>query len=79
MKTVIRKWGNSLAVRIPRAISEELEVRCDMPVELSVEKGCLVLRPARREFDLAVLIESITDENLHSEVDTGGPVGREAW
>jgi antitoxin MazE len=79
MKTVIRKWGNSLAVRIPKAISEQLDVSCDSHVELSIEKGCLVLRPARRTFDLASLLADITNENLHEEISTGKPVGREEW
>lgn len=80
MRTKIVKWGNSLGLRIPKSFAEEVEVGDGSTVELTMENGNLVIRVATElEFTLDSLLGGITDENLHSEVDTGGSVGGEAW
>ncbi|NOY85608.1 MAG: PbsX family transcriptional regulator [Nitrospirae bacterium] len=76
MKAKIQKWGNSLAVRV--GIAEEAGVKSNDMVEMNVEDGKIVLLPEiALEYRLDDLLEGITDENLHSEVETGEPVGRE--
>ena len=80
MQTKIQRWGNSLALRIPRAFAEETGVEAGAEVDLSVRDGDLVVKPARRvKYRLGELVRKVTDKNRHGEVDTGGPVGREVW
>jgi antitoxin MazE len=79
MQTQIGKWGNSLAVRIPRPFAKDLGLKEGMEVEVSVSDGKLQLCPAREQFTLDELVAQITPENLHEETDWGPPVGRESW
>ena len=80
MQTKIHKWGNSLGLRIPRAFAEEAGVEAGSEVDLSIHDGDLVVRPARRrKYRLKALLRKMTARNLHGEVDSGHPVGREVW
>lgn len=80
VRTKVQRWGNSLGLRIPRAFAEEAGVEAGAEVDLSIRDGDLVVKPARRvKYRLGELLRKITARNLHGEVDTGGPVGREAW
>ena len=80
MQTRIQKWGNSLGLRIPRSLALEARVEEGATVDLSVENGRLLVRPVRvRTYSLRRLLRKVTRRNLHREVPTGEPVGREAW
>ena len=80
MKTRVQKWGNSLALRIPKSFATEAGLREDAPVELSLVKGKVVVQPVAPEPPtLKELLRGVTDENLHNEWDTGPAVGREVW
>jgi antitoxin MazE len=80
MKTRVQKWGNSLAVRIPRSFAAEAGLHANAAVELSLVKGALVLRPvAPPVLSLEELLQGITDENRPREWETGPAVGKEAW
>lgn len=80
MHTRVRKWGNSLAVRIPKSFATEIGIDQDSEVELSLLDGTLVLVPvAPRSLTLNDLLAAITDENLHTEIPTGTVVGNESW
>ncbi len=80
MQTRIQKWGNSLGLRIPRSFALEAGVGAGSEVDISVEDGDLVVRPARRRtYHLKDLLRRVTPKNLHEEVDTGRPLGREIW
>lgn len=80
MQTKISKWGNSLAVRIPKASAEEAHLTQNTPVELSVDEGRLVIEAQQRQSPkLDQLLAEITEDNVHAEIDAGGPVGREVW
>ena len=80
MQGVVKKWGNSAAVRIPAAVLEAAHVRLDQPVDVREEGGRIVIEPlAPPRYDLAALIAGITDDNRHDLVDTGKPVGNEFW
>ena len=76
MKSRIRKWGNSLAVRIPRSLAEEIGLEEDAPVELKLIQGQITIRP-ERHYTLEELVAGITEENRHPETDSGLPVGNE--
>jgi len=77
MRARIQKWGNSLAVRIPKPIAQDVGLSPDTDIEMSVQEGRLVLVPTRHEYTLEDLVRGITPENRHAEVDLGPPVGRE--
>jgi antitoxin MazE len=80
MRASIQKWGNSLAVRIPKAFADEAKLAESSLVELTLVDGNLVISPARKtKWTLDELLAGITDENLHDEVDFGPPVGKEVW
>ena len=80
VQTKIQRWGNSLGLRIPRSFAQEAGVSAGSEVDLSVRNGDLVVKPARRRtYQLKELVRKVTAKNLQGEVNTGGPVGREAW
>ena len=77
METQVRRWGNSLAVRIPRAFAREMQLDEGRTVELTLSEGKIVLAPAPAGYDLDQLIAGITPENRHVETDWGEPAGSE--
>lgn len=80
METVLKKWGNSAAVRIPAAILEAAHLALDQSVDIREEQGRIVIEPVRpASFALAELIAGITADNRHARVDTGPAVGGEVW
>jgi len=79
MRTRVQKWGNSLAVRIPKPFAEGAGLRPSSEVEVSLEKGEVRLSPVRPRWKLRTLLAGVTKKNLHAEVDSGRAVGREAW
>jgi antitoxin MazE len=80
MKTRVQKWGNSLALRIPKSFAAEVGLDPDSSVEMSLRDGKLVVMPADKpKFTLKQLLAKVTEENLHDEVDTGPAVGGEMW
>jgi antitoxin MazE len=79
MITQVRKWGNSLGVRIPKALAEDARVADGMDVELTVEKDRLVIKPvADAKYDLTALIAGITPRNRHGET-LAKRRGKEVW
>jgi antitoxin MazE len=80
MNAIIRRWGNSLALRLPGPALEAARLAEGEAVTLRVTRGRIVIEPAEViEYDLDTLVASIDADNSHGEVDLGGPVGREAW
>lgn len=80
MRTRVQKWGNSLALRIPKSFATEVGLQDDSPVEVSLVSGKLVVAPvAGPKVTLEQLLAQVTEDNLHHEVDTGPSVGNEAW
>jgi antitoxin MazE len=80
MKTRVQKWGNSLALRIPKSFAEEAGLYANTAIEMSLADGKLVVQPLTPQpLTLEELLRGITDENLPGEWDTGSAVGREVW
>ncbi len=78
MKTKVQKWGNSLAVRIPARMAQELSICDGSAVEVRLVDGELRLSPAGLpELDIHDLILAITRDNQHEAIDFGPPVGNE--
>ena len=80
MQTRIQRWGNSLGLRIPKSFAAEVRVEAGSEVDLSVEGGDLVVKPTRRRtYRLNELLGRVNASNVHGEVQTGRPAGRERW
>jgi len=80
MKTRIQKWGNSLALRIPKSFASEVGLDKESPVDVSLADGKLVIAPVSQpKPTLKQLLAKITKDNLHHEVDTGPAAGNETW
>ena len=80
MRTRVQKWGNSLALRIPKAFAIEVGLQRETSVELSLSDGKLVITPVTEpKLNLKQLLAKVTKENLHHEVDTGPVTGNETW
>ena len=80
MKTRVQKWGNSLALRIPKSFADEVGLHKETAVEVSVTDGKIVVtRLAQPKLTLEQLLSKVTTDNLHHEVDTGSAVGNETW
>jgi antitoxin MazE len=80
MRVQVQKWGNSLALRIPKPFAEDVGVSEGTVVDVSVSKGRLIASPMTpRRIRLDDLLRRVTKRNLHGETDTGRPIGREAW
>jgi antitoxin MazE len=78
MKTRVQRWGNSLAIRIPKLMAEEIQLAENTDVDLDLRDGALVVsRAQRKRYKLEDLLEGITPENHRGETDWGPPVGRE--
>jgi antitoxin MazE len=78
LRTIVRTWGNSLAIRLPRVLAEDVGIGADTPVDISVEDGSLVVTPVEgRKKRLNKLVSMMTTDSVHSEDDFGKPVGRE--
>ena len=80
MKLKVQKWGNSLALRIPKALAIKANVASGSTVEMSLANGELRIKPIEdQEYTLEELLSGITAENIHEEVSTGIPQGKESW
>ena len=78
MTVALKKWGNSLALRIPKDILNTLAIDENSIMELSVNNGVLTVKPKSNTL-LETLVSQISSENLHKEIDTGRSVGNEEW
>lgn len=80
MQTKIKKWGNSLALRIPKSFALHANLRQDELVDLSIDKERIIITPiGEKEYSLDELLEGVSESNLHGEFETGAPVGKEIW
>jgi antitoxin MazE len=80
MRAVVKKWGNSASVRLPAAVMQAAHLDINDAVDVREESGRIVIEPVRRkEYDLGELVKRISRENVHKEVEFGGPVGKEVW
>ena len=80
MRANIQKWGNSLAIRIPKPLAEQARIAQGSLVEIKLVDDVLQIEAVAPErYTLSALLDAVTDENLHAEIDTGDPQGREVW
>lgn len=80
MRTRVQRWGNSLALRIPKPFATEVGLEPDTPVEVTLVDGKLVVAPVvEAALTLDGLLAQVTEDNLHREVETGPAIGNEVW
>ena len=79
MKAKVQRWGNSLAIRIPKAYAADLRVEAGSVIDLDVVEARLIVTPEAEAPSLDALLARVTPENVHAETDAGPVVGREAW
>ena len=80
MLTKVQKWGNSLALRIPKAFALDAQLENDSFVEISIVAGQIIITPVvAPSWTLEELLAGINKDNIHQEVDTGFAVGKEVW
>lgn len=73
MKTRVQKWGNSLAVRIPKSFAEGLRFEANSPAEMGLEDGAIIIKPDREStWDLDALLAAVTDDNVHPAWESAG-------
>lgn len=77
MKTHLRKWGNSLGLRIPKVFATQLDIHTNNELDLVIDGDTLIL--SKRKPSLDKLLLQVTKENIHSETDFGSVQGSEAW
>ena len=78
MRVIVKKWGNSAAVRIPAAVMAAAGLSLNAMVDVREKNGRIVIEPVQND-SLAAMIADITPENVHNEVNFGTPVGSEAF
>lgn len=79
MQVIVKKWGNSAAVRIPAHVLDASHLALETPVDVRAEDGRIIIEPIRsQKYDLEKLLAAITPENLHAEADFGHAVGKES-
>ncbi len=82
MRAQLKKWGNSLAIRIPTGLLTELNWSEDSIVDLRAEDDKLIVAPVNKlkwKYSLEELLACVSEENLHPETDWGNAVGKEEW
>ncbi len=80
MLTKVQKWGNSLALRIPKAFALDAQLENDSVVEVSLVDGQIVIKPITAPtWTLEQLLSGVNSNNIHHETDTGDAVGNEVW
>lgn len=77
MQPRVQKWGNSLGVRIPLPLAQQVGIGEGTLVDLELHEDALIIR--RKRYSLEEMLAGVTPENAHPEIDTGPRVGREAW
>ena len=78
MEAKIQKWGNSLGIRIPINVIRGLSLRNGSVVDIVEEPDQLIIRPVKKPA-LDDLLDAISEQNLHSEIDFGKAGGNEVW
>ncbi|BAZ79038.1 MAG: AbrB/MazE/SpoVT family DNA-binding domain-containing protein [Sphaerospermopsis kisseleviana] len=80
MTTIVAKWGNSLAIRIPKSIAEQVQLTEGVAINLTLEGNSIVITPQKRKkYTLDELLEGMTPDKFHPEFETGNAVGNEDW
>jgi antitoxin MazE len=75
----VKMWGNSLGVRLPQVIIQQVGLQAGASVAISIKGNQIILSPTRQKYTLDELLKDAVPEMQHDEVDWGEPVGEESW
>jgi antitoxin MazE len=78
METVIKKWRNSMGIRIPNLIVREFSLKDGSFVEIKDIGDEIIIKPKKKN-KLLEMLDAINEQNIHKEMETNGPVGKEIW
>jgi len=78
METVVKKWGNSLGIRIPRTITRRLSLKDGSLVDINDTGKEVVIKPIQKN-SLSEMLSKINKQNIHGEIEADGPLGKEIW
>jgi antitoxin MazE len=78
MEAVVKKWGNSLGIRIPNLIARELSLKDGSFVDITDKGKEIIIKPIQKN-RLSEMLSEINEQNIHKEIETEGPVGKEIW
>jgi len=78
METVVKKWGNSLGIRIPNLIVKGMALKDGSYVDINEKGNKIVIKPVQKN-NLSEMLSQINEKNIHEEIKTTGPVGNEVW
>ena len=78
MEAVVKKWGNSLGIRIPNLIVRELSLKDGSFVNINDKGNEIIIKPIHKN-RLSEMVNLINEQNIHKEVKTTGPIGKEIW
>ena len=80
MHTKVQKMGDSLVIRIPKTFASKAHLESNTPVEISIVEGNIIVAPtSASNWTLDEMLANITKDNIHDEVATGSPIGKEIW
>ena len=78
MEAVVRKWGNSLGIRIPGTMAKEISLKDGSSVDIEGKNGQIIIKP-RNKYVLKEMLTKISSANIHEEIESSGIVGNEIW
>lgn len=78
MQAIIKKWGNSLGIRIPKFMAKELSLKDGSSVEIEDKEGQIIIYP-KNKINLNDLLQKINKTNIHKEIEINSPIGKEIW
>ena len=80
METQVKKWGNSLGLRIPKVLARQLEINDGSTVNININNNKLEIIPLQKNnYNLSEMLANINKHNIHNEIETGEPAGNEIW
>lgn len=79
MQSAIARWGNSMALRLPKGVLEDADLKEGNAVDVRVENGALIITKARPKYSITELMDAFRPEHRHEDEDWGKPAGKEIW
>jgi antitoxin MazE len=80
MEATIKKWGNSLGIRIPKSFSAQAKISDGSKIEINMEGNKITIVPIQKKtYELDELLSMVSEENVHYEIESDGPIGNEVW
>lgn len=79
MTTTVKKWGNSLGLRLPKNIAELMEIKDGTNISINLNDGTIEITKIQENIELDSFLLGINEENMHNEISSNTPIGKEVW